>query len=221
MNTIIVDKENFVLKDTHCKLKIMVDKLHLVIEKDVYIYDVNANSNLNLKITVLDNSNLYYYMFSNHDFLNKKIEINNYKNSKTVFHYAFITMCNSKVVITNNILQDSVESNIKIKGVAKNNAKVIIDSNGSVKKQIKDIVFNEDIRGLNIEDGSVCINPNMFIDSNLVNATHNATIGNVSKKYMFYLNTKGIDEKEATKLIINGFLKSILIKDLKEEIDKL
>lgn len=61
----------------------------------------------------------------------------------------------------------------------------------------------------------------MFIDSNLVNATHNATIGNVSKKYMFYLNTKGIDEKEATKLIINGFLKSILIKDLKEEIDKL
>jgi Fe-S cluster assembly scaffold protein SufB len=50
----------------------------------------------------------------------------------------------------------------------------------------------------------------MYIDSNDVIANHNTTIGNINKDYLFYLNSKGIEDKQATNLIINGFIKSIL-----------
>ena len=60
----------------------------------------------------------------------------------------------------------------------------------------------------------------MFIDSNDVIANHNSTIGNINKDYLFYLNSKGIENDNAKKLIISGFLKSILNSDMNEIIDK-
>ena len=70
------------------------------------------------------------------------------------------------------------------------------------------------------ENGFIKINPNMFIDSNDVIANHNSTIGNINKDYLFYLNSKGIENDNAKKLIISGFLKSILNSDMNEIIDK-
>ena len=55
----------------------------------------------------------------------------------------------------------------------------------------------------------------MFIDSNDVIANHNSTIGNIDKDYLFYLNSKGIDNETATKLIVDGFLKSVLKENIK------
>ena len=60
----------------------------------------------------------------------------------------------------------------------------------------------------------------MFINSNEVIANHNSTIGNINKDYLFYLNSKGIDNDEAKKLIILGFVKSILDTEMNELIDK-
>ena len=52
--------------------------------------------------------------------------------------------------------------------------------------------------------------PNLLVRSDGVNAIHNTTISTVPKDYLFYLNSKGINNEEATKLIVDGFLKSNL-----------
>ena len=159
-------------------------------------------------------------MFSNNNFKNKIIEINNYENSITNFNYSFINNDNCKLIINNNIIKNNIKSNIRVRGVALENATAIIDSNGKVTEKTLNNEFNEDLRGLNLENGFIKINPNMFIDSNDVIANHNSTIGNINKDYLFYLNSKGIENDNAKKLIISGFLKSILNSDMNEIIDK-
>lgn len=210
MNNIVINNEDFVIENQNCKIDIKVSKLNLKIKGNVSINNFNLNQDLELNITVEKNSTLNYYMFSNNNFTNKSIKIDNYSNSKTNFNYSFINDEDCKVVINNNILEDNIHSDIKVRGVCFKNSNSIIDSNGYVKEDTFNNEFNEDLRGLNLENGFIKINPNMYIDSNDVIANHNTTIGNINKDYLFYLNSKGIEDKQATNLIINGFIKSIL-----------
>ena len=50
------------------------------------------------------------------------------------------------------------------------------------------------------------IKPNLFIDENDVIASHSALIGTFSKDEIFYLMSRGIDKKEAQKLLARGLL---------------
>ena len=220
MNIININTNDFEINDENCKIIINNDEVNLRINGNSTIYDFNECENLKLKIDVLENSSINYYMFSNNNFKNKIIEINNYENSITNFNYSFINNDNCKLIINNNIIKNNIKSNIRVRGVALENATAIIDSNGKVTEKTLNNEFNEDLRGLNLENGFIKINPNMFIDSNDVIANHNSTIGNINKDYLFYLNSKGIENDNAKKLIISGFLKSILNSDMNEIIDK-
>ena len=218
MNIIEVNSNKLSLKDEICKLEYKIKEINLEINGNVSIYDINTNDNLILNIKINENSNLVYYMYSNNDFKNKIINIDNYKKSTVKFNYSFISDNDSKLEINNNILDDNIDSDIKVRGVAKKDSNTIIISKGYVKKDTKDNIFNEDLRGLNLDNGIVKIYPDMFIDSNEVIANHNSTIGNISNDYLFYLNTKGIDNKNAKKLIVNGFINSILDEEIKNDI---
>lgn len=220
MNTININTKDFIIENQNCKIIINVEDVNLKILGNVNIYDFNKNKNLNLNIEIEKNSTLNYYMFSENVFENKVIKINNYDDSKLNFNYSFINNENCKVVINNNILGNDINSSIKIRGICYKDATAIIDSNGFVKEKTTNNEFNEDLRGLNLENGFIKINPNMFINSNEVIANHNSTIGNINKDYLFYLNSKGIDNDEAKKLIILGFVKSILDTEMNELIDK-
>ncbi len=54
--------------------------------------------------------------------------------------------------------------------------------------------------------------PSMEIKNNEVSAGHEATMGKTDKETLFYLTTRGIDEKEAESILIKSFLET----DLKE-----
>lgn len=61
--------------------------------------------------------------------------------------------------------------------------------------------------------------PNLEISENEVKAGHASTVGKVSDTELFYLMSRGLTEKASTKLIVQGFLESILnefpLKDAK------
>ena len=78
--------------------------------------------------------------------------------------------------------------------------------NGSVIKDTTNNELYENIKMLNINEGKSSIVPNMFINTKNVIANHAASITNINKDYLFYLNCKGIKDKECIKLIKNGFL---------------
>lgn len=53
-------------------------------------------------------------------------------------------------------------------------------------------------------------NPILKIDENEVSASHGATVGKVNEEHLFYLTSRGIDERAATKILTLGYLNPIL-----------
>lgn len=64
-------------------------------------------------------------------------------------------------------------------------------------------------------------NPILLIDENDVTAGHAASVGQVDEEDLFYMQSRGIDEETAKKLVIRGFLGSVVteipIKSVREE----
>jgi Fe-S cluster assembly protein SufB len=58
--------------------------------------------------------------------------------------------------------------------------------------------------------------PVMEIDEEQVSIGHEATVSKVGEEQLFYLQSRGIDEVEATKMIVNGFVEPI-VKELPME----
>ncbi|WP_460022637.1 Fe-S cluster assembly protein SufD [Lactovum odontotermitis] len=54
-------------------------------------------------------------------------------------------------------------------------------------------------------------NPILLIDENDVTAGHAASIGQVDPEDMYYLMSRGLDEQAAKKLVIRGFLGSVIV----------
>lgn len=54
--------------------------------------------------------------------------------------------------------------------------------------------------------------PYLEILANDVRATHGATVGKIDPEQFFYLSSRGLDRKHATKLILEGFFNEVLEK---------
>lgn len=63
---------------------------------------------------------------------------------------------------------------------------------------------------INLTNNECIINPNLYIDEYDVTANHSAWIGSFKEAEIFYLQSRGINKSDATKLLIKGFLTSKL-----------
>ena len=192
MNKIILDKERII---------------NLTINKNS-ICNITKYYNINeLNITLEDNIKL---IINHYDEINKKdlkINILEKNNSEFIYNHNFITNKEYNLEININLIGNNSKNEINIKGISdsgKNNILV----NGSVNKNTNNNELYENIKLININDGNSYIYPNMFIDTKNVLANHSASITNINEDYLFYLNSKGISNVDATKLIIDGFLKN-------------
>ena len=59
-------------------------------------------------------------------------------------------------------------------------------------------------------------NPQLEIYADDVKCAHGSTTGALDKEALFYMQSRGINKKEATSLLIRGFV-SELINDIKNE----
>ena len=53
-------------------------------------------------------------------------------------------------------------------------------------------------------------NPILLIDEHDVTAGHAASVGQVDAEQMFYLTSRGIPQRDAERLVIRGFLGSVI-----------
>lgn len=67
--------------------------------------------------------------------------------------------------------------------------------------------------------------PNLEIENSDVRCTHGASIGRIDREKMFYLKSRGLDEKEATRTYVKGFFEELIqkmrIENLKESMHEL
>lgn len=52
--------------------------------------------------------------------------------------------------------------------------------------------------------------PSLEIDENEVKAGHASTVGPIDEEHMFYLTSRGINQKQARKLIVQGYFSGVL-----------
>lgn len=190
MNKIIIDKEKIIelniLEDSVCNIKNRCD-----IEKII--------------IRLNDNVEFILNEYSEIDKRDYSIEVIQNNNSSFIYNHSFIVSDLYNLNININMNGNNSNNVINIHGIndgGKSN--IVVD--GTVKDNTKDNNLDEKIRILNINNGKSHILPNMYINTKNVIANHAASITDIDKNYLFYMNSKGIDNDKAKELIINGFL---------------
>jgi Fe-S cluster assembly protein SufB len=83
-----------------------------------------------------------------------------------------------------------------------------------IKKGCKGAKSSVRCDGLMLDDRSKATTfPSMEVEENDVEVSHEAAVGKVGEEQLFYLMSRGLNEKEATKMIVSGFIEP-LIKEL-------
>lgn len=226
MNKLLVDKENNIeIKDNAIALDIQVNNLVINVKGKVLIQEISQKDNeeLNLTINVEPNSSLIYNRFMIHNKANNNINLKQTNNSNVTLNYSLIANDKVKLTIDSSLSGDNNETEIKVAAVTENNGSTTISSTADVLPNIKENNLIESIKILVLNnEESACI-PNLLVSSNEVEVNHAATISCIDQNYLFYLNSKGLTNSSATKLIKNGYLLNNLNinKEIKEEICEL
>ena len=223
---------------TYHKAKSLFDitKIHLIIKKNCDIlFEINKidDLKLDLVIDVVDNVTVFLNLISilnkakikttiNLGF-NSKISIDKINDCETAKEGLIINLnkenasadYNFKSVAKANETYDIVVNHqaSKTNSMVKNN---IINYTGNVLIQVstyidKDFIetnANQKNTIINLANKKCEIKPNLYIDSFDSIANHSAYIGRFDEDIIFYLKTRGLTEKEATNLLIKGFLES-------------
>ena len=83
-----------------------------------------------------------------------------------------------------------------------------------VASHANDVVSNVKCDALILDDHSKSDTvPQMKIQNNTASIAHEASAGRISTEDIFYLQTRGLTEDEATAMVVNGFIEPI-VKEL-------
>ncbi|MBQ3020900.1 MAG: SufD family Fe-S cluster assembly protein [Bacilli bacterium] len=188
--------------------KILLDKesiINLVIVEDS-ICEINRNDINEINIEIKDNIKFrIIHKCKNSTTNNLKINIKQNNNSEFIYNHNFINNNIYNLDINIELKGNNSKNKIYINGIS-DMGKSNITLNGKVNDNTKDNELLEKVNLLNINEGKSVVLPNMFINTKNVIADHAVSITNINEDYLFYLNSKGIDNDNAKKLIIDGFL---------------
>ena len=103
------------------------------------------------------------------------------------------------------------EGYIEHYGVANNESALIFEGIGQINKGMKQSIARQQNHGIVLgEKARLDANPFLLIDEYDVEASHGAAIGKIDDEELYYLMSRGLDEKAAQRLIINGFLSPVM-----------
>lgn len=226
-----------------------ITSINLIIKKDTNLeisYSSRKATKLDIKIKVMENVHfeLREYRFGKN--FKIRYQYNLMKNSLTTVYkfydvagikemsiihltgenasidYNFKTISTGceKYNMTIHHQASNTISDIKNNGVNINKGSLQFNVSSFVNSGNTSCNISQSSRIINLTDNKCQINPNLFIDEYDVIANHSALIGRFSDDEMFYLESRGIDEKTALNLLINGFLISNMPDDIKKKITK-
>ena len=96
-------------------------------------------------------------------------------------------------------------------GIANKRGKILLNGVEKIEKGMKHANAFQTLKGIIMSDLAIVeVNPILLIDEFDVKAGHGATIGKIAEDALYYLRSRGLTQREAEKLIINGFLKPVI-----------
>ena len=200
-------------------------------------FDFNIKDNIKTNINILtigDCGKIQYKYNLNKDSICNVFKFQNIKSIKEMIvvnlndenasiDYNFKTISNEKETYDYHIFHNKSNTNslIKNNGVCIKDGSIIYQVSSFVPKDVSGCKVSQNNRIINLTNNKCEIRPNLYIDDKDVEAYHSALIGKFSDEEMFYIMSRGIDEKNALNLLIKGFLTSdIKDKVLLAEVEK-
>lgn len=110
------------------------------------------------------------------------------------------------IILKNKIVGSQNKTNIQVHIVTDEMGKVKMESTGYIASHTMNNEFIEELKGLMLGTQPITFLPNLIVDSDNVEANHNATIKCIDEQELFYLQSKGLTKELAIDLIKNGFL---------------
>ena len=157
------------------------------------VFDINKNEALEI----------YHYVVDKN--VNIKINLNG-ENAKVVYHLSIISNNDNVCKIDVNHMSSNTESKIICHGVNTGDKKLEFNVTGLVPKEMDKCICNQENQIINLKDGESVIKPNLLIRNYDTFSNHAAYIGEFSKDKMFYLESRGISEEDAIRLLMKGLL---------------
>lgn len=194
----------------NCKLDIIMN-IMAGVTCNLYEYKKGNKGKIQYTFNLFNNSFLGIDKFSSVNNI-KEMSIVNLKEKGATIDYNFKSMSFSKCIYDMVVNHDAPNtiSNIKNNAVNLEEGKVNFQVSGYVDNKIKGCVINQTNRIINLTNNKCEIRPNLYINEYDTIANHSALIGGFSKDELFYLQSRGINEVNANKLLIHGFLVSDL-----------
>ena len=157
------------------------------------IFNINKDETLEIYHYVVDKS------------INVIINLNG-ENAKVIYHLNVISNNDNTCKVDVNHLSSNTESKIICHGVNIGDKKLEFNVTGLVPKDMVKCICNQENQIINLKNGESVIKPNLLIRNYDTFSNHAAYIGEFSKDRMFYLKSRGISEKNAIKLLMEGLL---------------
>ena len=168
-------------------------------------YSVNKNANLNINtITVASAYN------KNNTFI--KLED---ANASLSHSFLGITTDNRIIDLKTTIYHKApnTQSNQLIKAVANDNSKMYFDGKIIIENDSENVSTNQNSKAILISnEAEIKIQPQLEIHNDNIKASHGSAIGNLDNDLLFYLQSRGIDNDIAKKLLLIAFASDIISK---------
>ena len=162
---------------------------------------------------VLENANfIVAYGECNNGDTNRKVDINLIGiNSKALLSSASLVSTNKNYNIkVNNVIKQTL-GQIRNFAVVLEKGKLMIDAIGKINKGAIRSESHQVSRALSFEKGqNTTILPELLIGENDVAASHAMSIGRVDENQLYYLMSRGLDNKQCLSLISKGYLLPIV-----------
>ena len=179
--------------------------INIINEKKDIDYEVKDNEFLLI--------NCYY---SNMDNMNINLIIHN--DSRVIINYSGINKKDVNINIHGDILGNNNFVLTRFRAYGEYKCANVNVSFKSQKGTLNNDI-NENLKAIN-EDGEIMFMPVLLVDTNEINAEHNATIGGFNKDDLFYLKSKGLSEDNAISLLKKSFMFNIFDEDFKNLIER-
>jgi len=154
--------------------------------------DLGARTSLNITSVLLDE---IYSSFSS-DGIIRLDEHKRAGNIASMEHKAEHTNSN---ITCKHILDDSSRALFEVKSIVKHDAKFSKTFQNSQTILLKD-------------GARINANPKLILDTDELEASHGATTGSLNEDELYYLMSRGIDEKKSTRILINAIELQVIDK---------
>lgn len=202
----IIDNYSFfidVKEDCFIKLDKKI-KINIDTKKDIKLIFFSENYKEDIEIIINSKTNIDIYELSINS-NSKKYIYQNEENSIVNYYHGNINKNTSNIFYKVFVNKDNTENNLFIHSLNLSKDKSEIE----VINEFKDDIFSKTTQETIIYDlnnGINKIKPILLVGSNNITANHSSFIGKFNKDKIYYIMSRGINKKDAYKLLINNFL---------------